>query len=178
MRNRICYTAVRRYILFAVALMLVFAIGIGIFCWMLTLEPAFFDANAKAGAPEGLAEERGYTSYVADGVCAVALCGNPEIDGKDVKLFLTSPPENEVFLRAEIYSVRFTFDAAGKVTAANPDQLLGKSGFLRPNEYVETITLDESLTEDITYVMIKIGTYVEETGTSNGFFYVNTALMK
>lgn len=178
MRSRICYTAIRRYILFSILCLLVFAIGVGIFCWMMTLEPAFFDENAKLGTPEGIAEERGYTPYVADGVCSVALCGNPEIDGKDVKLFLTSPETNEVFLRAEIYSVKFTIDATGKVTAANPDKLLGKSGFLHPGEYVESITLDEPLTDDKTYVMIKIGTYIEETGTSNGFFYINTALFK
>lgn len=178
MRSRICYTALRRAVLFAVTALLVLAAGVGIFLWMLTLEPAFFDENARVGTPEVLAEERGYTSYVADGVCAVSLCGNPEIDGKDVKLFLTCPAENDVFLRAEIYSVKFTFDAMGNVTSANPDKLLGKSGFLRPGEYVESITLEEPLSEEMTYVMIKIGTYVEETGTSNGFFYINTALLK
>ena len=177
MRDRICYTAVRRGVLFSIAVLLILAVGVGIFCWMLTLEPAFYDENAKTGIPEGIAEDRGYTSYVADGVCAVALCGNPEIDGKEVKLFLTCPAENDVLLRAEIYSVKFTFDITGKVTSANPDQLLGKSGFLRPGEYVEAITLNDVLTEDMTYVMIKIGTYVEETGTSNGFFYINTALI-
>lgn len=178
MRNRICYTALRRRILFVLAALLVIAAAVAVFCWMLTIEPTFFDENAKFGTPDGYSEENGYTSYVAENVCSVALCGNPDVFGKDVKIFLTSPAENEVFLRAEIYSVAFTYDALGNITAANPDQCLGKSGFLRPGEYVESITLDHALKEEMTYVMIKIATYVEETGTSNGFFYINTALFK
>ncbi len=178
MRNRICYTALRRRILFALAAILALAVAVAVFCWLLTINPAFFDENAVVGVPDGFSEENGYTSYVAEGVCAVGICGRPDINGKDVKLFLTNPLDNSVLLRAEIYSVSFTYDKLGNITGANPDECIGKSGFLRPGEYVENITLDHSLKDEMTYVMIKIATYKEETGTSNGFFYINTALFK
>ena len=70
----------------------------------------------------------------------------------------------------------FTYDTSGNITAASPDKKLGESGFIRPGEYVETVSLSRKLKEDKVYVMIKIATYVEETGTSNGYFYINTAL--
>ena len=58
------------------------------------------------------------------------------------------------------------------------DELLGKTGFIRPGEYVETLTLDNKLKDSETYAMIKIATYNIDDGTSNGTFFVNTILYK
>ena len=161
------------------AIALIVAAAIAVFIWLISIEPPFFDENAVVGAPNDLVgQERGFSLYEAEGVCDVALCGNPEVDGKNVKLYLTNPENNEVFFRAEIYTVAFVYDETGNLTDYYEDELLGKSGFIRPGEYVETIELDKSLKEDKTYVMIKIATYNEADGTSNGTFFINTVLYK
>lgn len=174
--RKICYTARKRSILMLFIAVTAACAAIALFIVMLGLKPELLDSERLTGIPSGIPEERGYTPYSAEGVCEVSLCGNPEVEGKTVWLYLTNPDTNSVWLRAEIYSVAFTYDAAGNITSASPDKKLGTSGFLRPGEYVEAVTLSGKLREDKTYVMIKISTYVEETGLSNGFFYINTAL--
>lgn len=176
--RKICYTSFRRTVVWTVAAVLALVIAVTAFVILLGLEPELLDSGRQAGVPASVAEEYGYTPYSAEGICDVVLCGNPEVEGKEVRLYLTNPETNTVWLRAEIYSVAFTYDAAGNITAANPDKLLGRSGFLRPGEYVETVSLSRELRDERTYVMIKISTYVEKTRTSNGFFYINTALYR
>lgn len=175
MRN-LCYTSFRRTLILVILVVLAVALASFVFILMLHTSPELLDKNRLSGTPSDIPEEQGYRSYSAEGVCDVALCGNPIIDGKSVRLFLTNPASNAVWLRAEIYSVSFTYDAAGNITAASPDKKLGESGFICPGEYVESVSLSRKLKGDKVYVMIKIATYVEETGTSNGFYYINTAL--
>ena len=175
MRN-LCYTSFRRTLILIILAVLAAGLAFSAFFLMLHISPSLLDKNRLSGVPSDIPEEQGYRSYSAEGVCDVALCGNPLIDGKSVRLLLTNPESNTVWLRAEIYSVSFTYDTSGNITAASPDKKLGESGFIRPGEYVETVSLSRKLKEDKVYVMIKIATYVEETGTSNGYFYINTAL--
>jgi len=175
MRN-ICYTSLKRTILLILLSVLIVAAAVWAFIVMIGTKPELLDENRLSGVPSGMQEKEGYQSYSAENICDVALCGNPKINGKEVKLLLTNPASNDVWLRAEIYSVSFTYDTAGKITAATPDKKLGESGFIRPGEYVESVSLSRKLKEDKVYVMIKISTYVEQTGMSNGFFYVNTTL--
>ena len=127
------------------------------------------------GVPAEIDEARGYTVFPVDGVCTVALCGNPEINGKEVQFYLTNMTEGDISLRAEVYSVNFTVDHAGNITAKEADKLLGKTDFIHSGEYVETLTLKKALSEP-TYVMIKIATYDEATGRSQGSFFVETVL--
>ena len=176
--RKMCYTSFHRTAMGLAAFVLVLAAAAAAFILLLGMRPELLDETRRTGSPADLSLEYGYASYSADGVCDVALCGNPPVKGKEVYLYLTNPESNTVWLRAEIYSVSFTYDADGAVTAASPDKKLGSSGFIRPGEYVERVTLSEALKDDRTYVMIKISTYVESTQTSNGFFYVNTALLR
>lgn len=173
-----CYTSLRRNIIIGAIILFATAAAITVFVMMLSVKPDFFEKNSVAGVPNDIADERGYSTFGAKDICFVSLCGNPETEGKKVKLYLTNPDTNDVLLRAEIYSVKFSYDENGKITSAAPDKLLGKSGFLRPGEYVEDINLKRNLKDDMTYVMIKISSYIEETGTSGGFFYINTAIFK
>ena len=172
----LCYTSLRRTLILIILAVLAAAFAFSAFFLMLHISPSLLDKNRLYGMPTDIPEEQGYRSYSAEGVCDVALCGNPLIDGRSVRLLLTNPASNTVWLRAEIYSVSFAYDAAGNITAASPDKKLGESGFIRPGEYVEEVSLSRRLKEDKVYVMIKIATYVEESGTSNGYFYINTAL--
>ncbi len=173
-----CYTSFKRTLIIVVVSVLIVAVAVLAFVFMLGVKPELLDKNRVPGLPSDLPEEQGYRSYSAANICDVALCGNPLIDGKEVKLYLTNPASNDVWIRAEIYSVSFTYDLSGKVTAASPDKKLGESGFIKPGEYLESVCLSHKLEGDDSgvYVMIKIATYIEETATSNGFFYVNTVL--
>lgn len=180
MKNKtVCYTSLRRNIALGTAIALIVAITIAVFVWLISIEPPFFEENAVVGDPTAfVTEEDSYSLYEAEGVCKVALCGYLKADGKDAKIYLTNPEENEVFLRAEIYTVAFVYDESGNVADYYEDDLLGKSGFIRPGEYVETIKLDKVPSEEQTYIMIKIATYNEFDGTSNGSFFINTVLFK
>lgn len=174
--SKICYTSLRRTMLLVLAALMMIAVAVGIFLWMLTIEPDIYDENCEVGVPEALPAEMGYSFYPAAEICDVWLCGNPNFDGKNIDFFLTNPESNEgLSLRVEIYTMKVTYDENGKPSNPTPDKLLGKSGFVRPGEYVKTVKLDKTLKEQ-TPVILKIGTYLEETGKSNGFFYVSTIL--
>ena len=175
-KRNICYTALRRNLWLTFVSVLTVSVSIALFVCMLGVKPALFDENSMAGAPEDIAKENGYTNFRAEGVCDVILCGNPVITGKTAKFYLTNPAQNTVCIRAEIYAADLAYDSAGNITDAKPGKLLGKSGFIRPGEYVEDIVLKKGLKADSVRVMIKIATYDEESGASNGFFYVNTIL--
>jgi len=179
-KQTLCYTSVKRIVLFAVIAALVLAAAVAAFVLLASVEPAFFDENAVVGSPEEiLPEDTTYKLYMAEGVCDAALCELPKItDGKDLKIFLTNPENNSVYIRAEVYTVAFVRDAGGNVVDYYHDELLGKTGFIRPGEYVETLTLDNKLKDSETYAMIKIATYNIDDGTSNGTFFVNTILYK
>ncbi len=174
--SKICYTSLRRTVIFVLAAVLLLSVAVGIFLWMMTLEPAFFDENAKLGMPEAIPAERGYSFYPAEDICDVYICGNPEVNGKNIGVFLTNPESNDgIYIRVEIYSQNVVYDENGNKTQTLPDELLGKSGFIRPGEYVEYVKLKKAIKEH-TPVVIKVATYLEETGLSNGFFYVTTVL--
>lgn len=180
MKNKtVCYTSLRRNIALGAAIALLVAAAAAVFVWLISIEPPFFDENAVVGDPTAfVTEEDGYSLYEAEGVCNVALCGYLKTDGKEAKIYLTNPEENEVFLRAEVYTVAFVYDESGNITDYYEDELLGKTGFLRPGEYVETVKLDKVPSEEQSYIMVKIATYNEADGTSNGSFFINTMLYK
>ncbi len=167
-------------VLFSLITALVIAAAVAVFVLLVSIEPTFFDENAVVGSPvEVLPEGATYKLFQAEGVCDAALCEIPEItDGKDVHIFLTNLETNSVYIRAEIYTVAFVRDASGNVTDYYHDEFLGRTNFIRPGEYVETLALDDKLKEDETYAMIKIATYNIDDGTSNGTFFVNTILYK
>lgn len=177
-KQTLCYTSIKRIVLFSLIAALVIAAAVAAFVMLVSIEPAFFDENAVVGSPtEILPDGATYKLFQAEGICDAALCELPKVtDGKDVHLFLTNPETNSVYIRAEIYTVAFVRNKDGQVTDYYHDELLGKTGFIRPGEYVETLVLDDALDAAETYAMIKIATYNIDDGTSNGTFFVNTIL--
>ncbi len=177
--KKICYTSLVRNIIFGVVALLIISLSILLFAFMITREPELLDSKRTVGTPGELPEEYGYSVYSATDICDIAICGAPDIiDGKEVKLYLTNPETNDLYIRAEIYTVKFTYNENGEITAAEPDKLIGKSGFICPGEYVESLTLKKRLSKEQTPVMIKIATYSPDDETSRGFFYINTTLVK
>ena len=150
------------------------------FVLLASAKPQLLDKNAVIGTPEDiLSEDATYRMFCAEGICDAALCEVPKISNRrDAQIFLTNPESNSVYIRAEIYSVVFIYDDQGQITSYYHDKLLGKTGFIRPGEYVETLRLDKKLSDDSSYALIKIATYNPDNETSNGAFFINTILYK
>ena len=176
----LCFTSIKRIALISLAALLVTAAAVAGFVLLVSSEPPLLDENAVLGSPaESLPEDSTYRLFCAEGICDVALCELPKItDARDLHIYLTNPENNSVYIRAEIYTVVFIRNEKGQITDYYHDKLLGKTGFIRPGEYVETLTLDKKLSENETYALIKIATYNPENKTSNGSFFINTMLYK
>ena len=166
--RKICYTSLKRTMLYVLIAALMIAATLAVFFWLMTIEPPFFDEALVVGAPHDIPQEKGYSYFNEADVCAAYVCQNPDFDGKNIDLFLTNPEENEgLFIRVEVYTIKPLYDETGKQSGATLGDLLGKSGFIRPGEYVKTVSLDKKLTEQ-TPVALKIGVYEEETGKNHG----------
>ena len=177
--RRISQTSVRQSLPSALGIAAILAAAIAAFVLLLQVGPDFFEDEALPGVPTVAdAETYGYENYDAVGIAKAALCSMPEIiDGRDVRLFLTNPADNTVAIKVEIYTPKMVQKSDGSYDPV-PDVLLGESGFIRPGEYVEMVRLFDVLDTPRTNVMIKIATLDESTGRSNGYFFVNTVLVK
>ena len=124
--------------------------------------PPPFEQSAKAGEPEteAIPKESGYSLLDAQAYQA-ALCGNPDVRGREVWLYLTNPESNTVWLKVRI------LNEAGEI--------LGESGLLKPGEYVESVALDTVPSED-TPVQLKLMAYEPDTYHSAGAVSLHTSL--
>ena len=175
----VCTTQLKRNIRVGAAVTLLFVVVLAAAYALYTREPELLDPNELPGEPVALDEAYGYSQLAPQGIpCVVRLCGNPEIDGKDVYLNLTSLEVNSYLVRAEIYSVVVEVNPSTGEQKTAPDKLLGKTGFIRPGTYVEKLELDKGLKNGETPVYIKIALREEETGHSGGSFYVGTTFVK
>lgn len=139
------------------------------------MKPQIYDKKAQSGAPQGLSEHIGYVSYESDGVCKVTLACKPDFDGSIAKVYLTSPEENRVLVKAEFYSAQLVTQSDGSSDFL-PDEKLGETGFLRPGTFVEDVKLKGLTAGSENRVFVKIATMNEADGTSNGVFYIRTVI--
>lgn len=158
----------------AVCLLLAAAVVAGV-VFAILFKPEIYEKQAMDGAPQGLPESYGYVSYETEGVCKVFLACTPAFDGMFAGINLTNPGENNVLLKAELYSVKVVQTGDGKADFA-PDKKLGETGFLRPGTYVENVKLSGLTAGEENRVLVKIATMNEENRTSNGFFYIRTTI--
>ena len=142
-------------------------------------EPEIIDPAETVGEPIALDEAYGYSELTPPSLaCTVRLCGTPEVDGKDVYLYLTSVEYNAYLIRAEIYDVQMQVNEATGEKKPSPGKLLGQTGFIHPGTYVEKLHLDKGLKNGENPVYIKIALRDEESGCSEGFFYLGTTFVK
>lgn len=173
--HRYSMTQMKKIVFLGAVCVLVLAALVTGMVFALRIEPQIYEEQALDGAPENLPESYGYVSYENASVCKVTLACSPEFDGKTAKIYLTNPEENDVLLRAELYSVKEAVNAEGK-TEYLPDKKLGKTGFLRPGTYVESVKLRGLTAGEQNRVIVKISTMNEEDRTSSGFFYIRTVI--
>ena len=89
------------------------------------------------------------------------LCGNVTANANSITVYFTNPAENTVWLKLRI------LDENGNI--------LGESGIIRQNEYVESIMLSDSLPNN-TPIKMKIMAYEPDTYHSEGAVTVKTTI--
>lgn len=121
--------------------------------------PPPFEETAQTGTPD-VPEHSGYSEMDAQAfrfsVCGVLTA----CDGK-ADVWLTNPEGNEVWMKLRM------LDGEGNV--------LGETGLIKPGEYVQSVTLDTSLTQSVD-VKLKIMAYEPETYYSAGSAVLNTTI--
>ena len=123
--------------------------------------PPAFEAAAVTGTPE-VPDGLGYSAPYQDGMAyRFAVCGNVLMDGKQALVYFTNPEENDTWTKLRIY------DEAGN--------LLGETGLLKPNEYVQYVVLDKELAPG-TPIKLKIMGYEPDTYLSAGSVVLNTQI--
>lgn len=112
-----------------------------------------FDPAAVSGIPQITEAERQFSWLQMGEHIRLALCGSPLVTDGGVELYVTSDSTNTAWLLVKV------FDQSG-------DEL-GRSGLIRPGEYVQTVALDASAVPG-TVVTVKILSYEPETYYSLG----------
>lgn len=111
--------------------------------------PPSFEAQVQSGVPETDVELETFDI----GVFQFMICKNPEIVNGKARIWLVNPAENHVWLRLRI------LDADGGI--------VGKSGLVRPGEYLAELTLDSELKAGVK-VELKVMSYEPDTYYSAG----------
>lgn len=124
--------------------------------------PPESDAGAVDGVPsEDLSDFSYQELHVADGF-DVALCANPRIDGKRLDLYFTNASDNRALMLV--------------VVSDENGNELGRSGIMKPGQYVPSVELATSPQND-TCLKVKIITYEPDTyyslGTASVKVYCN-----
>lgn len=169
-----CKTQLKRNVLFALVGLVVAAALVTGLVLVIRIEPKLLDENALSGEPQTVAGLSGYVSYETPDVCRVKINCEPVLTDGCANIYLTSPAENDVLIRAELYSVKVVRNEETGEGTFLPDKLLGKTGFIRPGTFVERVKVKGIRPGENTKVMVKISTMYEDTGTSKGTFYIRT----
>ncbi len=123
--------------------------------------PPAFESTAVAGTPE-VPDGLGYMECYQDGMGFRFLaCGNVKLDGRNANVYLTNPAENEVWLKVRV------LDTEGNI--------LGESGLIKPDEYVQSVELSEKLAVG-TPIKLKVMAYEPDTYYSAGAVSLNTTI--
>lgn len=158
----------------AVVAIAVFALVLAGLVFVVRMEPRILDKNEMTGEPNDQSAIVGYAAYEVPDVCKVKICCEPLLENGYASIYLTSPSDNNVLIRAELYSVKAVYDESTGQTSFLPDRLLGKTGFIHPGSYIEKVKVKGLKAGEEAKVLVKISTMYEASGTSNGAFYIRT----
>ena len=144
-----------------VLLALLCAFSVGVMVYALRVKPAFtpppFDASAQAGLPEDIP---GFEMLDAQSFQA-GLLVMPNLEGNQLHVYFANPAENSCNLRLRV------MDEGGRI--------LGQSGLIRPGEFIQAVTLEQTVENGAT-VIFKLMAYEPETYYSAGAVTVTTRL--
>ena len=169
-------TKLKRDLLIVLAVLAVVAALTTGLILIIRMEPRIIDKAKMSGEPANPEAIGGYVAYETPDVCSVKISCEPVLANGYASIYLTSPAENDVLIRAELYSVKVVTDEASGQATFLPDKLLGKTGFIHPGTYVEKVKVKGIRAGEETKVMVKISTMYEESRTSKGIFYIRTTV--
>lgn len=169
-------TKLKKDILVALAVTTVVAVLIIGLVLIIRMEPKIIDKNETSGEPQNQSAIAGYAAYEAPDVCKVKICCEPTIEGGYASIWLTNPADNDVLIRAELYSVKTVYNAETGQATFLPDKLLGRTGFIHAGTFVEKVKVKRLRSGEETKVMVKISTMYEDSRTSKGIFYIRTTV--
>lgn len=122
--------------------------------------PPPFEISAQQGTPVPCDES--YTEISQEGMeFSAHLCGKVSVKNKQAFVLFTNDSTNQIWMKLRI------LDEEGNI--------LGESGLLKPNEYVETVALTKAVKPGCK-VKLKIMAYEPETYYSAGSVILNTTL--
>ena len=174
--HSVCRTQLKRNILFAAIAVILLGGIIALYVFVFSRPIDVMDGDAIVGQPVALDESYGYSELAPQGLCVVRLCGTPLVkDGRDVFFYFTNPEVNVHPMRIDVYRAKLVIDPSTGKGSYQPDEHLGNSGFVAPGSYIESVRLDTELTEQ-TPIIVKVGLRNEQTGVSEGYFYLNITL--
>ena len=122
--------------------------------------PPPFDTTAQEGIPQNTGES--YTRIYKDGMPFSAhLCADVIKNGDKAYVNFTNDSDNTVWMKLRILNAQ--------------NEIIGESGLLKPNSFVETIPLQQTGTETQS-IQLKIMAYEPETYYSAGSVSLRTTL--
>jgi len=169
-------TKLKKDILVALAILTAIAVLVTGMILIIRMEPRMIDKHETVGEPQNQSAIAGYVAYEAPDVCKVKICCEPALADGYASIWLTNPADNDVLIRAELYSVKTVYDSETGQATFLPDKLLGKTGFIHAGAFVEKVKVKGLRSGEETKVMVKISTMYEETRTSKGIFYIRTTV--
>lgn len=122
--------------------------------------PPPFDDNCEVGAPE-VPDNLNYTPLRVEEGYMIYICGRLVLKNNMVDVYLTSPEDNNVWIRLKILDEK--------------DNLLCETGLIRPGEYLKSALIAKKLKHD-TNVKVKIVAYEPESYYSRGSVTLNTVI--
>jgi hypothetical protein len=174
----VCRTQLKKTALLVTAVVALSLLILAAGLWFLSRPVDITEQDAISGIPEALPQEVGYSQFAQPNFGMICLCANPTVEGKDIYLYLTNPAVNPHLLRAEVYTAVPKTNPSNGQVSWEPGQLLGKTGFLEPGTYVEKVTLSKALPDGENYLLVKAALRNAETGSSEGFVYLNMMVKK
>ena len=156
----------QKVLVFPLLCVLLFVIGLTVFGLSLfhqadSFTPPVAELNARSGRPV-VPEELGWSELYQEGMpYSLYICGVCEPNEENqIAVWFYNPAENDVLLSMKVY---------------DGDTCIGETGFLKPDEYVQYVSVDQKLDEgaDIRYEIIG---YEPDTYYSAGTVSLNTSV--
>ena len=131
-----------------------------------TYNPPPVETTAVEGVPEINDDKWGYSPFGIDPEFRIKVCGEPEIDGDDVNIYLTSMETNKVIMRCVL------------VSDDESETVLAESGTIKPGTYLKSIKLKESLESGTRSAILKVLAYTPDNYYSKGTANLKIVLNK
>lgn len=124
------------------------------------------ETTSVQGTPEIDANKWGYSPFGIDPEFRLKVCGEPELDGDDINIYLTSMETNKVLMRCVL------------VSEDESETILAESGTIKPGTYLKSIKLKKELEPGSHGAILKVLAYGMDNYYSRGTANLKIVLNK